>query len=687
MAFIERNIDPSASGSSGLARGVYRTSTDTLAECEAAGYFNAAWGPMRSVASLLVLASDDSREYRVSAVNGVVTLTPALTSSVGFGYTFMSRAAAAASLLAATFATISVMSAPIPSANIIKLDYIRDPAGTALTTAGGVKWSPAGEVWAEHFGSVGDGDEAKATNNIGAFELAIAWTAQQFAASGGTVKFTGRHCIDRPLVISRNRIFLKGFGPGVGVSKSEIRGIHQYGPVIRWKGDMPGGEDFIVSSSASRRTATRVTKDNFVTLGLTRDEMNPGIWLEPDDSPSNPAMDKPLFTRVWSHNQPSDGWVCVTRCYSGAFNSCGASVPNGHGIVISSGEYTDRTNLYSVGVLSLNDWSTIGAKGHGICVGTPSDSYPVPALRVLVHSCDNYNNATDATVRFAPYDTYFKADDSYINNSGLSGSATIGAALIGGKRLTLSGNRVLGVTTAAPPIKVMAETVAGRPSDGILIERCYIAAGSFSDIVEVEAGSGRVEVVQSTLDGTFSALSAGAAVAERGNVRRWDGSLQIPLTLWGKSTSDDTTAGARMVADANGALLSISRNTTPLILNRLSSNGAATNRRRDGQEISSDIINADVAVSTSATTIFTLNTRAASLVIVAGSYVDGGTTRRFYDLVFFAWGLSPSVISTKDEDSPAVRTYGVLSNSQLRLTMASGTYQVRASGSTTTIPA
>lgn len=79
--------------------------------------------------------------------------------------TYASRAAAEAATVPAPVAVISVTVA----GGVVS--YVRDASGTALTTAGGVTWSPADDVRPESWGAAGDG----ATDDAAAIQAAIDW--------------------------------------------------------------------------------------------------------------------------------------------------------------------------------------------------------------------------------------------------------------------------------------------------------------------------------------------------------------------------------------------------------------------------------------------------------------------------------------------------------------------------------
>lgn len=75
MAYNERFLDPTGSGSKGTkVWGIYETG-DAKAVVKGAGYFNAAAKQLARTGVLLIFASDATFEAKVSIAAGVVTLT------------------------------------------------------------------------------------------------------------------------------------------------------------------------------------------------------------------------------------------------------------------------------------------------------------------------------------------------------------------------------------------------------------------------------------------------------------------------------------------------------------------------------------------------------------------------------------------------------------------------------------
>ena len=89
---------------------------------------------------------------------------------------FANRAAALAATIPEEVSQITVRG----------LGYVRDAAGTALTTADGKKWSPVGVIYPEHFGAVGDGvaDDTSA--------LAAAFAAGGALSGKGVYRITSK---------------------------------------------------------------------------------------------------------------------------------------------------------------------------------------------------------------------------------------------------------------------------------------------------------------------------------------------------------------------------------------------------------------------------------------------------------------------------------------------------------------
>jgi len=446
------------------------------------------------------------------------------------------------------------------------LAYKRDAAGTAITTADGQTWSPDGEVWAEHFGAVGSGSELVADGNYTAWQAAIEFCEAQ--PNGASLYFKGRHVVNGVLEINGERIALIGAGPaGENAGVSDLRGHHMYGPVLRMKGDRPVLRDFIVSSTSARRAAPRVTKDNFAALGLTRDDQNFGIWLEPDDNDTD-FVDDPEITNVWSHNQPNEGMVMVGGGYVGRIDHSGAKDAAGHGLIISSGGFTGRTNKRIGGVLKINSWSSRGCKGHGFVAKPFDDDVGLSAIRVIISNMDNYNNCNTPSLLLHPYESILEADNSTITDSGFNGRGLYGALALGGRNVAAYNTRLLAMGSDQLPIRVLAGIGdPNRPTEAIHIERMTCPVGSFSALVEVQAGAVGVRVIQDSLDGTSFAASTGV-VREfvRATVRAWFG-----VQLWGKNVNNTTDLGGSVSSDGGGAYISMVRSNITAFFDRTGS--------------------------------------------------------------------------------------------------------------------
>jgi len=298
------------------------------------------------------------------------------------------------------------------------------------------------------------------------------------------------------------------------------------------------------------------------------------------------------------------------------------------------------------------------ADGHGMVVGSPTTG--LACIRVIVRNCDFNGITKDASKLISAHGCWFVSDNSVIEYSGINYSNTTGALFLSGKNVSLINHRFLGGGTGTP---VNIDGVSGRTADGILIDGFALPApANVTNVVDVAAGQGSVEVVARNLQGTFTGLANNATETNRAGERSWSGSLTIPQL---------TTTTLATFERANNVVS---------ITNRTGSSGPVEYKRIDGSTIG--ITNAGTATADAtspADVIYTLPSRSANLLVVTGSYNDSGTVRRFADVLLFMWGLTPNVISSEVENSPATRSYSA-SNGDLKLSVSADTYAIKTYG-------
>lgn len=388
----------------------------------------------------------------------------------------------------------------------------------------------AERVSIQDFGAIGTGAETDAEINSTAFELAFA-ALQTTTLGFGTVEMPyGQYVLARPVDVPLG-FTLEGDGSTDNVGATQLRGHNIHGPVIRVRNRHVRLRNFTVASTNQRRTSQRVTGANYAGLGLTRDDINFGIWVEGNDDPAADVTDCEL-NNVWSFNQPNDAVVFVGKGYGSRMISGGFLNPIGHGIVVDRGGYTNRVNQISPALLRIEDVQGSGATGHGLAVSRPTD--PVGAIRILVDNLDVFNCGSNPALLYQPFVCFFFADNSYINNSGVNGNVeALGGIYIAGRNSRLVNNRCLATNQ---PMFVGNSGSGPRITHGIFIDGVLVsqtAGAPYTETVKIES-SAVLSVAVKLLSGDgFVTEAASDTALERqlDGSRKWSGSLDVDGAL------------------------------------------------------------------------------------------------------------------------------------------------------------
>lgn len=414
------------------------------------------------------------------------------------------------------------------------------------------------------FGAVGDWNSTTGTDNATAFQTAINYASTN--RRGGIVYIpAGRYLFNTTLTIPAN-VILVGNGALDNNGSTQIVAGNIYGPAIRVKGSYSGLKNFNIGCTNARRTynrgdgSSRILANGTITystLGLTRDDQNYGVWVEPDD---NNTVNIEFFSieNVWIHNQPNDGLVIVTRSYIHSISQLGVNNSNGHCVVIDNGIYTGRVNKEIPVGIHFKDCILKSSQGHGIVSGNPLQT-GAPPCRIIVENVDCYGCASNSGVRYADYVHWFFADQSEIKNSAIDGTDLRPAIIVGGRNIKLNNNRYVGVTRVAKVESDMGSD--SRLTQGVEVWGLNVISppAIIATAVDVDSGVENVVVKSFATGGYTNASNANAYEIATDN-RIFKNSVIV-----GKTVDDDNTTGSRV---ASGIISSSRSSNVAAIFNR-----------------------------------------------------------------------------------------------------------------------
>ncbi len=274
------------------------------------------------------------------------------------------------------------------------------------------------------------------------------------------------------------------FFDGIG-AKSAIECTATTGAVIRLSIENCHLSNFEINASAARTAAAR---DN------TAANYNGGIRVEGLDvvAPEGDVFDT-IIERMHIINQPNDGIVIVGRCYGTVLRKIQSTGNGGHGIVVSNGLHTARTNVAIAGLVSFYDIRYFNNEGHGIKCG--ADDANDRTFRVHTVNCEGFQNGGTPAILEDVAESFYHCDGYTNINGAASGVDKSGtpSALAGYALMGLGGSliepRILETTV---PIRILKH--ASRETEGWNIQGPHIRTTLATHIVFADAGISNLKV-------------------------------------------------------------------------------------------------------------------------------------------------------------------------------------------------
>ena len=310
-------------------------------------------------------------------------------------------------------------------------------------------WVPDGEVYADHFGAVGDYNPSTdtGTNDLAAFNAAVNFlgSVSSNKLRGGRLYINKKHLINGRLALklgvelfanqtvigSANQPGGSAYPPVVSTGPA-IVGSHLQGPVIL----IGTGDSGVVNIEVA---STQIRKNADISSG--GQNLNCGILIEPPDS-AGAILLRNWVTNCLVKDQPADG-IAIQGETGNTALSYNVSLNNArHGIACDWGDFGGRTNKGRPGIMNLTGNRQINSGGHHIAIGHPDNGASVP-YRVSLYDCEGIRGGNNSTFLIQDAGCCIIGMDVTVVNTAMSGtSGTSGSVATLGHAFAIAGRSI-----------------------------------------------------------------------------------------------------------------------------------------------------------------------------------------------------------------------------------------------------
>lgn len=375
----------------------------------------------------------------------------------------------------------------------------------------------------------------------------------------GDCVFPGRYRTTASLVMSTRGVRVTGIpyertdGTTVSTSiKGAIIADFTTGPVIWCSASECGVDDLSLDASATRLAAASASAG--------AGGLNCGLLVEPADSPGI-ALKNFRSRGVLSAKHPGGGIIIEGDVTEAHIHNPVTILNGGHGIAMSSGYLSGRTNKARGGIVNIYGGLAHDNQGHGLALGHPDEGGNIP-YRVHTFNHEAYRNALGSSVRYKDACNYRRLENSSAFGGAGAGTDTGNvptrmAEYVSGRDFTYYHHRFINCNGDCH-IEIGTDT--GLTTRNIrILGGTAVTTGTCTDFAKVDASAIGVRIDAPFLAGGEDAVDAytsAGLVVDNGEDVAWynriftvNGDTQYPFIV----QRDGNGIGLQVVRTGSGA--------------------------------------------------------------------------------------------------------------------------------------